>query len=411
MDHSEQQAKASALFIESTRKQRCLRAVVVFVLGASATVYVTPHWPAAIICIAGLIIVQTIHRKKIQPDEALVQEFARTRNWFYKPQTELRVVNWQKRRVRFYCDAPLLSVGEIVHRLLANDFALRPSPPTGQVPRKQRTSRFSVPTHRPPAKWNAAPISPVGAATESLAPAAEITEGVPIGAHPASPTRKTQALQSTFAKPIPQDRITKFQAAANMQLREGVDTPDKAANVINRLSPDGKARVLTQALWNSLLAAGAEGEAEPNWEEIYQRIDAAGLEVAQSKVPSLAGQKPASNSSGVSDSIAAPEGTRKRRTNYAIVRSAKLRNASIAIHGRKCCVCGFSFDEAFGVELAQGYIEVHHLNQIASGVRDTDPATDLVPLCSNCHAMADRLARHHPSPPSTIDELRKLLSR
>ena len=109
------------------------------------------------------------------------------------------------------------------------------------------------------------------------------------------------------------------------------------------------------------------------------------------------------------DLFPAPEGGRKPRTNYAVVRSAKLRKMAVQIHGRNCCVCGFSFDEAFGKKLAQGYIEIHHLNSIATGVRDTDPATDLAPLCSNCHAMADRLTRHHVSPPRSISELRKLL--
>jgi predicted HNH restriction endonuclease len=74
-----------------------------------------------------------------------------------------------------------------------------------------------------------------------------------------------------------------------------------------------------------------------------------------------------------------------------VERNPKLRESAIQIHGRNCCVCGFNFDEVFGKDLAQGYIEVHHLNNIASGERITDPATDLAPLCANCHAMADRL--------------------
>lgn len=82
----------------------------------------------------------------------------------------------------------------------------------------------------------------------------------------------------------------------------------------------------------------------------------------------------------------------------------------IQIHGRNCCVCGFNFNDAFGEDLAQGYIEIHHLNSIAAGVRNTDPATDLAPLCSNCHAMADRLTRQSASPPRSIEELKKLLS-
>lgn len=103
------------------------------------------------------------------------------------------------------------------------------------------------------------------------------------------------------------------------------------------------------------------------------------------------------------------EGRRKLRTNYAVVRNPKLRIMAIQIHGRSCCVCGFNFDAFFGKELARGYIEVHHLNNVASGERTTDPVTDLAPLCANCHAMADRLTLNQESPPRSIAQLRELL--
>ena len=105
----------------------------------------------------------------------------------------------------------------------------------------------------------------------------------------------------------------------------------------------------------------------------------------------------------------AREGQRKLRTNYEAVRSPKLREAAIQIHGRSCTVCGFNFDEFFGKDLARGYIEVHHLDNIAAGERFTDPAKDLAPLCANCHAMADRLTADLDSPPRSIAELRTLL--
>lgn len=102
------------------------------------------------------------------------------------------------------------------------------------------------------------------------------------------------------------------------------------------------------------------------------------------------------------DSSPALEGGRKPKTNYAVVRSAKLKKAAIEIHGRNCCACTKNFDEIYGPDLAKGYVEIHHLNKIAAGERTTDPATDLAPLCSNCHTMADRLS----PPPRTIAELR-----
>jgi len=103
------------------------------------------------------------------------------------------------------------------------------------------------------------------------------------------------------------------------------------------------------------------------------------------------------------------EGQRKLRTNYQVVRNQKLREMAILIHGRDCCVCGFNFDKFFGENLARGYIEVHHLKNIADGERTTDPTTDLAPLCANCHAMADRLTENLEHPPESIQELKALL--
>jgi predicted HNH restriction endonuclease len=82
---------------------------------------------------------------------------------------------------------------------------------------------------------------------------------------------------------------------------------------------------------------------------------------------------------------------------------------AIRIHGRKCSVCGFDFNEFYGEDLAQGYIEVHHMKKIAEGERITDPANDLAPLCANCHAMADRLAKRFGTSPMSIAELREYL--
>jgi len=103
------------------------------------------------------------------------------------------------------------------------------------------------------------------------------------------------------------------------------------------------------------------------------------------------------------------EGARMSRTSYAVVRDPKLRAEAITFHGNRCCVCGFSFDEVYGSELGGGYIEVHHLKRISEGERKTNARTDLAPLCSNCHAMADKMALNYPNPPTTISDLRQRL--
>ena len=37
---------------------------------------------------------------------------------------------------------------------------------------------------------------------------------------------------------------------------------------------------------------------------------------------------------------------------------------------------------------ARHFIQVHHVESVASGVRTPDPLRDSVPLCSNCHSTA-----------------------
>ncbi len=81
------------------------------------------------------------------------------------------------------------------------------------------------------------------------------------------------------------------------------------------------------------------------------------------------------------------------------------RDACIRIHGAICAGCGFNFGEFYG-NFAEGYIEVHHIEPLAlSGEVLIDPATDLVPLCSNCHSVVHRL-----SPPMPIDHLRAIIA-
>lgn len=71
-------------------------------------------------------------------------------------------------------------------------------------------------------------------------------------------------------------------------------------------------------------------------------------------------------------------------------RSLRNRLVALRIHGTSCKACGFNFDDVYGVEHAQHFIQVHHVQSITTGMRKVDPSTDLVPLCSNCHSMAHR---------------------
>ena len=76
-------------------------------------------------------------------------------------------------------------------------------------------------------------------------------------------------------------------------------------------------------------------------------------------------------------------------------RNPKLRSLCIEAYGNKyeCVVCGMNFVKAYG-EIGKEFIEVHHLYPISEtdGEHEVDPATDMIPLCSNCHSMIHRLA-------------------
>ncbi|MBD8045185.1 HNH endonuclease [Arthrobacter sp. Sa2BUA2] len=75
-------------------------------------------------------------------------------------------------------------------------------------------------------------------------------------------------------------------------------------------------------------------------------------------------------------------------------------------HGPVCSACGFDFAAAFGPE-GTDLMQAHHIvpPRLVHEDYELDPATDLVPLCPNCHAMA-----HACSPdPYTPAELRRLL--
>jgi len=73
-------------------------------------------------------------------------------------------------------------------------------------------------------------------------------------------------------------------------------------------------------------------------------------------------------------------------------RDPRLRAEALALHGLSCAVCGFDFGEVYG-KWGEGFAEVHHrepLGDGGSGKRETDPRTDLVVLCANCHRMVHR---------------------
>jgi hypothetical protein len=101
------------------------------------------------------------------------------------------------------------------------------------------------------------------------------------------------------------------------------------------------------------------------------------------------------------------EGLKKLKKSWVYERSAKNRRIALARWGNACAVCDLRFDDRYGQKLARGFIEFHHLHPVSLGLRTTNPAKDLRPLCSNCHSMA-----HKDRPiPVPIGKLRRLLSQ
>jgi predicted HNH restriction endonuclease len=100
------------------------------------------------------------------------------------------------------------------------------------------------------------------------------------------------------------------------------------------------------------------------------------------------------------------EGAVCQITVNAYERNPKARRQCIEEHGRACCICSFSFGEAYG-PVAEKVIHVHHLRALSEigEEYDVDPLKDLRPLCPNCHAV---LHLRKPTPFS-IQEVRELL--
>jgi 5-methylcytosine-specific restriction enzyme A len=100
-----------------------------------------------------------------------------------------------------------------------------------------------------------------------------------------------------------------------------------------------------------------------------------------------------------------PEGGKVQVQVNRYERDRRNRAAALAIHGYTCATCSSSLNNIYGAAAA-GLIEVHHVTPV-SKLREgylINPATDLIPLCPNCHRMA-----HRRDPPFTPDEIRAML--
>ena len=100
------------------------------------------------------------------------------------------------------------------------------------------------------------------------------------------------------------------------------------------------------------------------------------------------------------------EGKKKEYYVTKYERNPVNRKRAIEIHGTKCIICGFDFEEQYG-EAGRNYIEVHHIKPL-SEINDEviiDPQKDLVCVCANCHRIIHRRRDRIYS----IEEVRQML--
>ncbi len=80
------------------------------------------------------------------------------------------------------------------------------------------------------------------------------------------------------------------------------------------------------------------------------------------------------------------EGDRARALHEQVERSSAARGACLRGQGTRCAVCGLRVRERY-TGLSREVVEVHHLRPVSdtTGPYQLNPATDLVPVCPNCH--------------------------
>ena len=84
------------------------------------------------------------------------------------------------------------------------------------------------------------------------------------------------------------------------------------------------------------------------------------------------------------------EGGKKVYVSTVPERDATLRRHALQLHGYDCMACGFNFERFYGY-IGKHFIEVHHVIPLTKGgKRKTNPSTDLIVLCANCHRMVHR---------------------
>jgi len=81
--------------------------------------------------------------------------------------------------------------------------------------------------------------------------------------------------------------------------------------------------------------------------------------------------------------------TKPIKNGFSYERDPKLREKAVQIHGNSCIVCNFNFYQFYG-PIGLNFIHIHHIIPVSVRKEGTNPETELVPLCPNCHSMIHR---------------------
>ena len=93
---------------------------------------------------------------------------------------------------------------------------------------------------------------------------------------------------------------------------------------------------------------------------------------------------------------------RRREATYFERRPALVREAK-RLHGTTCMACAMNFGLTYG-NIGEGYIECHHLFEMAENEERASTAEDVVVVCANCQWML-----HAGGKLRTISELKKIM--
>lgn len=103
--------------------------------------------------------------------------------------------------------------------------------------------------------------------------------------------------------------------------------------------------------------------------------------------------------------ISAIEGEAIDRQVTVYKRDARLRDECLKEKGHVCRICGFDPATKYGKGF-ENIIEVHHVNPVACGTRETT-LDDLIPVCPNCHRALHSKGNGDVYTPNEIEQLIK----